>query len=84
MDDIDNEYSNSGEPVQWLSPAPIKCDCCSASIKGEFVDGKTKIGLWACMCMNCYLLGPGIAKLGLGLGQRYVLQADGVWLKMEG
>lgn len=70
--------------TQWLSPPPEKCDTCDAPITNMFVDGKTTMGPWGCLCSACFLLGPGIGKLGPGLGQKYEKQPDGKWLKTGG
>jgi hypothetical protein len=57
--------------------APIKHE-----VGGIVIDGKTKAGPWALMNPTSHqLFGCG---LGLGLGQKYVKQADGRWLKTEG
>lgn len=65
----------------WLSAPPESCDICGISIKEEFVDGKTALGPWACMCLGCHRDSGG--KLGLGLGQKYKL--DGTrWPKVAG
>jgi hypothetical protein len=51
-------------------------------ITTEFVDGKTVMGPWASMAPESFrIFGVG---LGNGRGQRYVKQADGRWLKVEG
>lgn len=68
----------------WLSPPPVTCDVCDSPIDKTFIDGKTQAGPWACMCMTCYTLGPGVGKLGLGIGQMYERQKDKKWLKIGG
>lgn len=68
----------------WLSPPPETCDTCLTLIDDEFIDGKTGMGPWACMCPTCFTLGPGLGRLGTGLGQKYKKQADGKWLKVGG
>lgn len=70
-------------PVYWQSPVPRKCDLCGKPIDREFVDGRlgnsTK---WFYSDLDCYAReGSGF---GLGLGQRYVRQEDGRFLKVEG
>lgn len=48
----------------------MKCDVCHVEIIGFYVDGKTKYGPWANMCLSCHkAFGVG---LGLGKGQVYV------------
>ncbi len=47
-----------------------------------FIDGKTIQGPWAIMSPASHeAYGVG---LGLGRGQRYEVQTDGRWLKVEG
>jgi len=69
--------------VQWLSPVPDRCETCEAPIKSVFYDAKTTMGPWACMCPSCFTFGPGINKLGLGLGQKYTKRSNGKWVKQE-
>ena len=68
----------------WLGPVPQVCDVCSEAIKDRFFDAATTFGPWANMCLSCFTLGPGYGKLGTGLGQEYVKQSDGRWLKIGG
>ena len=70
--------------VYWLSPVPGFCETCEGPIHNKFYDARTKYGPWACMCPSCQTLGPGLNKLGTGLGQEYIKQADGKWLKTGG
>ena len=45
----------------------MKCDLCHKVLKDTYIDGKTKQGPWAYMCLSCYkAFGVG---LGLGKGQ---------------
>ena len=48
-----------------------------------FIDGKTRMGPWACMCKDCHSrFGFG---LGQGKGQKYKYRAaDAKWVKIEG
>lgn len=72
----------SKQPVKWLSPVPKNCDLCGTLIKTVFVDGKTRMGPWGCLCPLCHLhQGYGF---GVGRGQRYIKQVDGSWLKVGG
>lgn len=58
------------------------CDVCQGKIGDAFVDGKTKLGPWANMCVPCHKkVGCG---LGTGRGQKYEKQTNGMWLKTEG
>jgi hypothetical protein len=52
-------------------------------ITEEFIDGKTRAGPWAIMTPRNWRR-HGIGDLGIGRGQRYVKQDDGMWLKVEG
>ena len=46
-----------------------ECNLCGKVNLFEFVDGKTRMGPWANMCMPCFKhVGVG---LGVGRGQRY-------------
>lgn len=64
-----------------LNP-PNCCDICKIKITSVFIDGKTKFGPWADMCLNCHTI-HGVG-LGLGRGQKYELQPDGKYRKVEG
>jgi hypothetical protein len=67
--------------VYWLGVIDT-CDICPTKITTTFIDGKTTMGPWGILCPQCHKdVGYG---LGTGLGQRYVLQEDGRWLKVEG
>ena len=55
----------------WDGPPPRRCDLCGEPIVAAFVDGKTRMGPWATMCLDCHdLNGVGF---GPGLGQIYTL-----------
>ena len=70
--------------ANWMSPAPTNCDTCDTKITTKFYDAKTDIGPWANMCPSCHNLGPGLGRLGTGLGQEYTKQPDGKFLKTGG
>lgn len=66
----------------WEGESPECCDGCGKPILNIFIDGKTRFGLWAIMCLDCYNeLGTG---LGQGLGQQYWKDPDGRFSKVEG
>ena len=66
--------------VIWHGSEPEKCDICGNLILNEFVDGKTRMGPWGILCLNCYNLhGMG---LGIGKGQLYTKQYQ--WVKTGG
>lgn len=65
----------------WLSPVPAGCQITGDSFDGVMYDAKTPHG-WALISQACFeWLG---CRTGTGLGQKYELQADGLWLKTEG
>jgi hypothetical protein len=67
----------------WLSDVAKTCELgCGRSLHEEFVDGRTKYGPWALMCIECWRA-TGF-KLGLGSGQRYKRQPSGLYIKVEG
>jgi hypothetical protein len=55
---------------KWRGSPAIKCEICEASLVGHsFIDGATKMGPWAKMCVACHKeIGTG---LGQGRGQMY-------------
>ena len=69
--------------ITWVGEPPTRCDVTTQLITNEFIDGRLKhTGVWGCFHPNTYdRLGCG---LGTGKGQRYKLQDDGRWLKVEG
>jgi hypothetical protein len=71
--------------VYWTGDVPAEDDFgvpISHTVGSAFVDGKTRHGPWGFMSVSSYALeGCG---LGVGLGQKYVMQADGRWLKVGG
>jgi hypothetical protein len=70
--------------VFWSGPIPTECDTCETPITEIFYDAKTQYGSWANMCPSCHTLGPGLGKLGLGLGQKYEKQITGRFMKTKG
>ena len=57
------------------------CDFCGKTCEKELVDGLTQIGGWAVMCPKCHKIhGCG---LGTGLGQKYVKDTNGDFVKVE-
>lgn len=69
---------------QWLGPAPTKCDTCGQPIVDTFYDAATIHRMWACMCPNCQVFGPGLNKVGTGIGQEYKKNKEGKWIKTAG
>ena len=58
------------------------CDLCGVELKKSRIDGKTIHGPWANMCPMCHLqFGVGF---GTGKGQKFDLQKDGTWKKVQG
>jgi hypothetical protein len=69
------------ERRRWLSDPPKTCQLCHRAIRTAFVDGATRGGPWANMCLPCHASnGYG---LGTGQGQRYDLDDDGNWYKHD-
>jgi hypothetical protein len=71
----------------WTGSVPRFCDIHKAHrITTEFVDGRTRIGPWATMCLACWM-SHGVG-LGSGKGQIYRKQfnIDGSerWVKIAG
>lgn len=57
----------------WIGPDPSKCDQCRVSLKGKpFVDGRTRIGVRAILCMDCHV----VHGLGLGPGKGQLYSKD--------
>ena len=79
---------SNDKPRYWFGSKPTTCDVCQQPIGQEvgdcFVDGATKRGPWALMCLTCWTSGIGLGKLGGGMGQKYMLVEGGKWLKVEG
>ncbi len=60
-----------GKLIKWAHEVPAVCDLNPRhTITTVFVDGKTKNGPWARMCVPCHNA-KGVG-LGLGKGQKYV------------
>lgn len=68
--------------VYWIGEVP-EVDDFGMKIKNQFVDGKTTSGPWGIMTPDSFSF-FGVGKLGPGLGQRYLKQTDGKWMKVEG
>jgi hypothetical protein len=68
-------------PRYWTGDVPAFDDF-GKSIANSFVDGKTTTGHWAIMSLYSWSM-YGVGKLGPGLGQKYMRQLDGRWLKVE-
>jgi hypothetical protein len=70
------------EKTRWLSPVPMVDDF-GDPIVDTFIDGKTRQGPWGIMTAKSFAR-HGYRRLGTGYGQKYVKQADGKWLCVEG
>ena len=66
----------------WMSPLG-GFDDFGRAYADEMIDGKTVFGPWANMTPASWAEN-GVGRLGQGFGQRYKLQDDGKWLKVEG
>lgn len=70
---------------KWYGEPPKECETCKTKLRGVFIDGRTKKGYWAIMCLNCHKdIGVG---LGIGKGQKYtmkVIKGGGTeWIKVK-
>jgi hypothetical protein len=70
--------------VFWCGRVPLNDDF--GRIYGTVMyDAKTRFGHWANMSEESWQIEGGTCgQLGTGLGQKYELQEDGRWLKVEG
>jgi hypothetical protein len=71
------------EKKYWVGSVPEHDDF-GVRIDKVFYDAPTKQGPWATMAPLSWTKNARTPMLGTGYGQRYVKQADGKWLKMEG
>lgn len=68
--------------VYWQGTVPPRCDFCEEEIVDTFIDGRTKQGSWAIMCLHDHIM-HGVG-LGLGYGQQYAKTEDGLyWTKVN-
>jgi len=70
---------------KWYGVMPKRCDICDGELKEAFIDGRTKVGFWAIMCLACHKeFGVG---LGTGKGQKYKMKKikDGEkeWIRVK-
>jgi hypothetical protein len=66
------------EEKRWMGDRN-PCDICGKDISNQpFVDGKTKQGPWALMCLACY------RTYGVGLGQGKGQQYNAAGIKVGG
>jgi hypothetical protein len=72
----------SATPKYWMGDVPLRDDF-GMEITDEFIDGVTRQGPWAMMAPTSWRT-MGIGVLGVGRGQRYQKQKNGIWLKVEG
>ena len=77
------------KPKIEFHPTPCQCDACGVKFPQatgtEMFDtspGPTPRGPWGCICRDCFNLSHG--TLGLGIGQRYERQDNGLFLQVEG
>lgn len=73
--------SGSTRVIKYINP-PLVCDNCKLPFKKFMYDAKTVYGPWANLCNDCFnVIGLGI---GTGLGQQYIKNEDGDWIKNAG
>lgn len=78
----DKEARMEAKPKKYWIGDVSKTDDFGDPIKEVFIDGATVHGPWAVMTPASHdYYGRG---LGTGRGQKYMKQADGKWLKVEG
>lgn len=69
--------------VYWSSPLPATgCQLLNKPFGDVMYDARLADVGWGNWCEEAFTRYGG--RLGLGLGQKYVKQADGRWLKVEG
>lgn len=66
------------QPTYWLSPVPDGCQLCGKPFDGIMFDANLPGLGWGNYCKATFDRLGG--RLGVGLGQRYELGADGKWL----
>lgn len=67
--------------IKYINP-PSVCDNCHCDFGRTMYDCKTVYGSWANLCTECFnVLGLGI---GTGLGQQYIKEDSGDWVKYAG
>jgi hypothetical protein len=67
--------------MTWCGEPPATCDICDAELTNIFIDGRTRMGPWGCLCITCHA-SHGVG-LGTGRGQKYIKQGDD-FIKIEG
>jgi len=84
-----NRLRVTGTELSTAAGAPDHCDLCSADLRknGLFIDGQTRAGEWAYMCMPCS--GQHGSGIGWGVGQLYRLDhprdgGEARWLCIAG
>ncbi len=72
------------KPLYWCGHIGLADDF--GRVYGTIMyDAKTRHGPWANMSQESWELEGGTGgRLGTGFGQKYELQEDGRWLKVEG
>lgn len=69
------------KPKYWFGSEPTGCDRCKNKFKELFYDANSPLG-WGMFCHPCFKALGG--QTGRRLGQQYVKQEDGRWLKTKG
>lgn len=68
--------------VYWTGPLPEACQLGGGPFNGVMYDANLPGIGWGNWCYETFRAAGG--KLGTGFGQKYRLQDDGRWLKVEG
>lgn len=79
---VADEEEASRRNKYWIGEVD-RCDLCRHDLLNDkyMVDGKTKMGLWACMCSKCF--SEAGVRIGWGYGQLYKRTTEG-WLQVGG
>lgn len=69
--------------VYWAGQTPKHCALCNDKLLTGFYDARIPaVGSWGTICYRCF--NQHGCKTGTGMGQRFVQQRDGSFLKTEG
>lgn len=72
----------ANKKVFWTGELEDSCQLCNKPFGYTMYDSVTPSGLWGNICDRCF--GRYGGRIGTGFGQKYELQDDKRWLKVEG